>query len=99
MNIKTGPVKVLSIDELIIAQAFLQTVGERIKENGQEIPASFAEDLKTVSVELFDRTKADKEKQLKVLKARRLGLSTLEEKRANADAEIARIEKELASTK
>lgn len=95
MNIKTNPVGSLSIDQLILAQAHLQVLADKVKENGYEVPGELRSELDTVSNELFTRTKADKEKQLKVLQARRLSLSTLEEKRARADEEIKRLEKEL----
>ena len=98
MNVKTNNVKTLSIEDLIIGQALLQVMQDKIKENGHEVPSELATDIKAISSELDERLQADRERQLKVLEMRRLALSTIDEKRARLDTEIAALRGKLGVT-
>lgn len=89
--IKTAPSKTLSVPELIVAQAFLGVLNDRIKGNGHEVPQEYKQELNAVSRELDERLQADREKQLAVLQARRANLMTMDEKRKALDDEIAKL--------
>lgn len=68
---------------------------DRVKENGHEVP----EDLKAAHAgaerELAHRLREDKARRLRILKTRREGLLTRDEKLAKVDAEITALEAEL----
>ena len=95
MIIKTGPVNMLSTDELIIAEAYLGVIADKVHENGQETPDALKEDLRAVSAALVERQRGDKERQLKALKLRAEGLKSIDQKRVETNKEIERLEVEL----
>lgn len=97
MNIRTAPVAVLSIDELVIANAQLGVLADRIHDNGHDIPSIVKDEAKAIQRELTERLRDDKERQLKVLESRREALLTVPERRKKVEEEISRLRSELGS--
>lgn len=95
MNIRTSPPNALSVDELIIAQAFLDVVADRIHENGHEASGTFKTEHAAVARELTERLRGDKEKQLAMLRLRQESMRSIDEKRAAVASEIERLEVDL----
>lgn len=95
INIRTGPVAQLSIDELVIAVGFMGMLHDRIHENGHDVPESIKSEFRACERELTERLRADKERQLKVLESRHESLLTVPEKRKRVEAEIDSLRKEL----
>lgn len=99
MNIKTGPANVLTLEELIVAKAFLGGLSERISEDGHQVPDSMQTELRACERELDEKLRGDKERRLAILKQRREGLLTLSERRDTVDTEIKALEQELGLNK
>lgn len=95
MNIRTAPVGILSIDELVIANAYLGVLADRIHENGHDVPSVVKDEAKAVQRELTERLRDDKERRLQVLRSRKEALLTLPERRKAVEEEIAALETEL----
>lgn len=98
MNIRTAPVAVLSIDELITANAYLGVLADRIHENGHDVPSVVRDEQKAIQRELTERLRDDKERQLKVLESRREALLTVPERRKKVEDEIAKLRDELGES-
>lgn len=94
-GIKTVPPSGLSNDELIVASAFLGLLVDRIREQGNDVPADVAADQRAVDTELADRQRGDKERRLQLAYNRRDQLLTVPERRERNEAEIAELEAEL----
>jgi hypothetical protein len=84
-----------TIEQLVMAEAMLQILGERIEANGHEVPASLAHDLSSVTSVLNQRLRADRMRELAALKLRRDQLLPQNVKLRNVNEEIARLEKEV----
>ncbi len=97
MNIRTAPVGALSIDELVIANAYLCVLADRIHENGHDVPSVVKDEARAVQRELTERLRDDKERRLQVLKSRKEALLTVPERRKAVEAEIDALESELGS--
>lgn len=95
MNIRTSPANVMSIEELVVAVAFLSGLEERIHELGYEAPEHVKQDLRSCERELAEKVRGDKEKRLAQLKIRQESLLTQTERRKNVEAEIAQLQAEL----
>lgn len=98
MNIRTAPVAVLSVEELIIANAHLGVLADRIHDNGHDVPSVVKDEAKAVQRELTERLRDDKQRQLKVLESRREALLTVPERRKKVEDEIARLRDELGES-
>ncbi len=94
--IKTLDVQELDTEELGLYVAQLASVEAGYKASGQEVPAWFANAQKEGQTILALRQRDEKQRKLANLKARQSSLKTREEKRADVDAEIEALEKELA---
>lgn len=80
ITIRIGPVNQMDLDELILAEAFLGVMQERVTENGHEVE-HLRTNLNLVKAELGVRLRADKERELKTLELRQTQLMTADEKR------------------
>lgn len=84
-----------TIEQLVMAEAMLQLLEERIQINGHAVPASLAHDLANVSSVLNQRLRADRMRELSALKLRRDQLLPQNVKLRNVNEEISRLEKEI----
>lgn len=85
----------LDLPDLIVRVAELGLVRDRIVQDRHEVPEELAQALRDADRELAIRLRDDKERRLKILKTRREGLLTADEKRTKLDAEIAALAQEL----
>ncbi len=90
-TIKNLVAREMDTEELAFVSASLNAVAKEYT----AIPEWFSAKQKELSRELTERSRADKEKNLRVLKARRESLKTPDEKRLALDAQITALEKEL----
>lgn len=84
-----------TIEQLIMAEAMLQLLTERVEVNGHAVPASLAHDLANVSSVLNQRLRADRMRELAALKLRRDQLLPTNVKLRNVNDEISKLEREL----
>jgi hypothetical protein len=99
MNIRTSPVDALSLEELVLANAFLGLLNDRILDNDQEVPASVQAELKEVNAVLTAKLRADKERKLQLAERRLEQLLPEREKRQIVEDEIAKLRAELGMDK
>lgn len=97
MNVRTAPVAALSIDDLVIANAYLGVLADRIHDNGHDVPSIVKDEAKAIQRELTERLRDDKERQLQVLQSRREALLTVPEKRKKIEDDIKRLQSELGT--
>ena len=95
MNIRTAPVNAMTLDELIVAQAFLDLLTDRIHDNGFDVSDGIRAEQDTIKRELDDRLRGDKQRRLKTLQMQREGLMSQAEKRKKVEDEIAALEADL----
>lgn len=98
MNIKTAPANILSIDELIRAQAFLSIMLREIMANGFE-DGAMEENLRRVNIELDTKLEAARLKELQMLKAQEIAITPRHERRQGLQSRIAELEAKLGITK
>lgn len=91
-KLRTFNVDGLEVDEAVALYAFGKTLGQTYAEFGLEPPEWVGEQLEVLRREIKDRQRDALIKDLKDTKARREGLRTVDEKRAELDAKIARLE-------
>lgn len=84
-----------TVDQLIMAEAYMQIVVDRIKANGYEVPSVLANELTKCSSELKVKMFSDRQRQLTALKLRRDQLLPNDQKLRNIEAEIADLEGKL----
>lgn len=84
-----------TIEQLVMAEAMLQLLAERVEINGHKVPASLEHDLAQVSSALNQRLRADRMRELSALKLRRDQLLPQNVKLRNVNEEISRLEKEI----
>ncbi len=99
MNIKTAPANLMTIEELVIATAYLGLLSERIHDNGHDVPDSIKSELRACERELDEKLRGDDERRLALLKQRREGLLTIPERRKSVEAEIDALESKLGHNK
>lgn len=86
-----------TIDQLIMAEAYMQVVADRIKANGHEVPDSLANALEKCTLDLKIKLAADRRRKLAALRLKRDQLMTAEDKRQKVEKEIADLEALLAT--
>jgi hypothetical protein len=86
----------VSIEDLILAKSDLASLDAGYQELGIPSPEWVTDKLGIVSAEIVSRNRAELSRRLKVAKARRTALASVNEKRASVDAEIAALEQQLA---
>lgn len=93
LRIEYGPGA--TIEQLILAEAYMQVVADRVVANGHEVPAVLANELSKCSTELDHRLRSDRLRQLAALRLRREKLLPTDQKLRNIEAEMAELEKRL----
>lgn len=88
--------EVLQVEELMVAQAQLQTIDAGYQDLKLETPEWVIDKLQEVATEIKLRVQSELARRLKVAKARRSNLRTADEKRRDLDLEIAELEKALS---
>lgn len=97
ITIKSGNDPGQSIEDLILAQAALQVVVKQIEANGHKAPEKIVQELETCTRNLNRKLRADRQRQLSLLKLQRQSLLPNEVKLAETEAEIKRLETELST--
>lgn len=95
-QIKAMDVSSASVDELVLAFSTIKTALEGYYSLGVDVPEYLLGLQKDIKREVDERSRTEKERKLKTLRARREALKTPDEKRAGVDAQIAELEKQLA---
>ena len=88
---------IANLDELILAQNHIEGLQAGYLKRSLPVPEWIAERLDEINREINERIKGDVKRRLKLAKAKREGLKTTAEKRADADAEIAALERQLGN--
>lgn len=86
-----------TIDQLIMAEAYMQVVADRIKANGHEVPDTLANALEKTTLDLKIKLAADRRRKLAALRLKREQLLSADEKRGKVEREIAELEALLAT--
>ena len=89
-------VRSASLDELVLAHLEVSQTIAAYQGLGLDVPERLAGLVKDIKREVDERVRADKERKLKAMRARREALKTPDEKRSGLDAQIAELEKQLA---
>lgn len=85
-----------SIEQLIMAEAYMQVVADRIKANGHEVPDTLTNALDKCSVDLRVKLDGDRRRKLAALRLKREQLLSADEKRGKVEREISELEAILA---
>jgi hypothetical protein len=83
------------VEDLYLARGVLRMVDSGYQEDGIDTPEFIVDKLNSINRELTLRNRADIERKLKLAKARRDGLKTRDERLADINAEIAKLEQKL----
>lgn len=86
---------VVSLEHLVAARCDLKHLAANYDDLKLDTPEWVVDMLKEVEREIGERTRAEKQARLKKLQARRAGLMTADEKRANLDKEIEELMKQV----
>lgn len=89
-RVEYGPAA--SMDQLVMAEAYMQVVADRIKANGHEVPADLADKLDKCSRDLTLRLRSERQNELALLRKQREDLLSADDKRAKLEARITKLE-------